>query len=295
MLIEEIEVELTSLCNAQCQLCYRNHKTYNNVKVVRPIQEVIDQLSTYENFKRIKLVGVESEPTVHPDFLVLIKWLKENNIHIEICTNGDTRTEEFWQELGELLHEDDEVYFTICGSTQELHETYRKGTSLEGILKNARAMRRAGKPTDYAQCIRFLYNDKDFNSDQFKDMVSEFSNIYWTETYLHKDIDNYVDTDGLDKLRPPADKIASYYQIEKLANALYNASGSKETMCIAMESNSIQIDVYGEIYPCYLHKEAGIKWDGTWGKIERCESEVCKFCNKNVRSLCYEKGLQYII
>ena len=35
------------------------------------------------------------------------------------------------------LDENDKVYFTICGSTQELHETYRKGTNLKNILKNA--------------------------------------------------------------------------------------------------------------------------------------------------------------
>ena len=163
MLIEEVEVELTSICNAHCQLCYRNYKSYNKAKVIRSIQEVIDQLKEYKDLKRIKLVGVESEPTIHPDFLIFIRWLKWKDIQIEICTNGDTNNEEWWRELGVLLGEEDEVYFTICGSTQELHETYRKGTKLANILRNAAAMREAGKKTDYAQCIRFEYNDDDFH------------------------------------------------------------------------------------------------------------------------------------
>ena len=295
MLIEEVEVELTSICNAKCQLCYKNYKSYKPAKIIRPIQEVIDQLAEYPNLKRIKLVGVESEPTIHPEFLTLVSWLKKNHVIIEICTNGDTRTVDFWYELGILLQPEDEVYFTICGSTQELHETYRKNTRLDHILRNAAAMRKAGKKNDYVQCIRFLYNDADFESDAFKQMVSEFSHVYWTETYLHKDLDNYVDTEGMEKLKPPASKIVSYYQIEKLADALYHASGPKTTECMAMRSNSVQIDVHGEIFRCYLHKEAALTFDGDWGKIERCESEVCKYCNKNVRDMCFDKGLQYII
>lgn len=295
MLIEEVEIELTSICNAHCQLCYRNYKSYKKAKVIRSIQEVIDQLKEYEDLKRIKLVGVESEPTIHPDFLILIRWLKWREIQIEICTNGDTNDEEWWRELGILLGEEDEVYFTICGSTQELHETYRKGTKLANILRNAAAMREAGKKTDYAQCIRFEYNDDDFHSVEFNEMVYQFSHVYWTETYLHKPLDNYVDTEGMDKLKPPKDKQESYQQVELLADALYKAKGFNETQCIAKEAKSVQIDVYGEVYPCYLHKEAALTFDGDWGKIDRGEIETCKYCIKGVRKLCHDKGLQYII
>lgn len=295
MLIEEVEVELTSLCNAHCQLCYRNYKTYEKSNIIRPIQEVIQQLEEYKDLRSIKLVGVESEPTLHPDFFVLIKWLKMKEVVIEICTNGDTNNEEWWEELGELLHEDDEVYFTICGSTQELHETYRKGTRLDHILRNARAMRNAGKCTDYAQCIRFEYNNDDFESDAFNNMVGEFSHVYWTETYLHKSSDNYVDVKGIDKLKPPRDKQNDYHQVELLADALYKAKGFNQTLCIAQEARSVQIDVYGTVYPCYLHKEAKLTWDGNWDRINRGEIETCKFCIKGVRQLCHDKDLQYVI
>lgn len=292
MLIEEIEIELTSICNAKCQLCYRNYKSYKPSKIIRPIDDVISQLDSYKSLKRIKLVGVESEPTIHPEFLKLITWLKSKDIHIEICTNGDTKTVDFWRKLGILLDEDDEVYFTICGSTQELHQRYRRNTRLDRILRNAAAMREAGKSTDYAQCIRFSYNDKDFNSKKFQDMVSNFSHVYWTETYLHKDLNNYVDIEGMEYLTPPTQKQDSYYKVELLANALFKADGFKETLCMAEESKSIQIDVHGNLYPCYLHKEADIPWTGEYGNGE---IETCKFCIKGVRQLCHDKQLEYVI
>jgi len=125
-------------------------------------------------------------------------------------------------------------------------------------------------------------------------MVYQFSHVYWTETYLHKPLDNYVDTEGMDKLKPPKDKQESYQQVELLADALYKAKGFNETQCIAKEAKSVQIDVYGEVYPCYLHKEAALTFDGDWGKIDRGEIETCKYCIKGVRKLCHDKGLQYI-
>ena len=95
------------------------------------------------------LVGSMSEPTLYKDFIQLVQYLKSRKIKIEICTNGDTRNDDFWKQLGLSLSMIDEVYFTICGSTQELHERYRKNTCLKNILHNASVLR-AVKPIDIA-------------------------------------------------------------------------------------------------------------------------------------------------
>jgi MoaA/NifB/PqqE/SkfB family radical SAM enzyme len=58
-----------------------------------------------------------SEPTLHPQFLDIINYLKSRNIKIKICTNGDTNNPIFWKKLGEMLNNDDRVWFGICGST----------------------------------------------------------------------------------------------------------------------------------------------------------------------------------
>lgn len=43
------------------------------------------------------LVGSMSEPTLYPEFIPLVAYLKKRNIKIEICTNGDTRDDDFWK------------------------------------------------------------------------------------------------------------------------------------------------------------------------------------------------------
>jgi len=300
--VKDIELELSTLCQAECPLCYRNYKSYDKhypEELVRPLDEIIDQLNTYPDLEWIRLVGSISEPTMYPYFLDLVYFIKSRDIKIEICTNGSLRDKTFWSKLKNLLTKEDRVYFTICGSTQELHETYRKGTSLKKILRNAGIFRSENK-NDYAQCIRFDYNDADFNSEEFKKMVSEFSNIYWTETFLLKDKDNYTITTDLDKLKPFQKKINQYQMIEKIANKKWKETlegKPNKTWCKAYHENRLQLDIRGNEYPCYLFLEAskGEKWDGNWSDIYNLKYECCKFCEERVVDICDEMDLDYII
>lgn len=296
--IQDVELELTTFCNAECPLCYRNYKVFKThypKNKVRDLNEIINQLDLFRNLTDIKLVGTISEPTLYKDFFKLIEYCNKRNLTIEICTNGDTNNTNWWTELGKLIKEKDSVYFTICGSTQELHEIYRAGTNLKNILQNARAFRENSK-SDYAQCIRFKYNDEDFKSIEFNKMISEFSNIYMTETYLRKHDDNYVNTLNLDKLLPHDENIRKMKAAETIANALFKKQGSKAN-CKAQNWKRIQIDINGNIYPCYLFLEAsnGLKWNENWEDINNLKFECCKFCQKNVLNYCLNNNISSII
>jgi MoaA/NifB/PqqE/SkfB family radical SAM enzyme len=297
--VEDIELELTTLCNAQCQLCYRNYTTFKEHyphTQTRHLADVIEQLETFPDLIWVRLVGTISEPTLYKPFFDLIKYIKARNVRIEICTNGDTHDPEWWAELATYMRDDDRVYFSICGSTQELHEVYRTNTKLKNILANARAFRSV-LPVDYAQCIRFAYNDADFDSDEFKQMVSEFTTIYWTETFLLKDKTNYVDTSRLDKLHPNPKKIADYEHMDKFARAKFASPVKGKAYCMSWENKSQQVDIDGKVYPCYLFLEAskGQAWDGDYEKILAMSYDVCKYCDRAVVDLCNKKDLRYII
>lgn len=297
--VVDIELELTTLCNAKCSLCYRNYTSFKHHyphNVVRPLKDVTAQLDQFPDLQWVRLVGTISEPTLYPNFHELVSYLKSRNINIEICTNGDTNTPEWWRTLATLLTADDRVYFSICGSTQAVHEVYRTNTRLSHILRNAAAFRTDNK-NDYAQCIRFAYNSEDFDSPEFSAMVSQFSHVYWTETFLHKDVSTYVDASKIGVLTPPAHKINDYRFVEKLANAKFNSKVSGTPWCMSWENKSQQIDINGNVYPCYLFLEAsgGAPWDGDYERIHHMEYEVCKFCDRAVIDVCNKKDLRYII
>lgn len=292
----DIELELSTLCNADCPLCFRNYDTFKEHypnTLIRPLNEIITQLEEYDNLEYIRLVGSISEPTLYKYFFELVKYIKSRNIKIEICTNGDTNSPEWWHKLNVILNEEDRVYFTICGSTQELHEIYRSNTTLSKIIDNVIGFQKGNNKIDYAQCIRFEYNSDNFDTEEFKKFVSVFNNIYMTETFLSKDSSNYINKKNLDLLKPNKKKQEQYFNIEKIANI----GLSKKTLCKSWENKSQQVDINGNVYPCYLFLEASIGklWDQDYEKIHNLEYDVCKFCEKNVMKMCMEKGLEYII
>lgn len=306
-LVKDTELELTNLCNAKCPLCYRNNKDYiAKSPYQRPLNEVIEQLNLFTNLESIKLVGTISEPTLYKDFFPLIEYLNSRNIEIEICTNGDTHQPSWWRTLGKLLKKDDKVFFTICGSTQELHEVYRKGTNLKRILENAQAFKEcSGHKNDYAQLIRFNYNDKDFNDWDIINTVTNFSNLYWTETFLALPIESYknMTKDLYEKLKPHPKKYPLYKQVE--TNAIKKASKQEhQPKCIAKEDSTNQINLQGEILPCYLFTERyapetslnkTIRKTWSYQKIEAGKYDCCKFCDKSIRGLLQTLDLRYII
>ena len=150
-----------------------------------------------------------SEPTIHPEFLEIVEFVKSRRLKVKICTNGNLHDEEYWSELGRLLDSDDEVWFGICGSTNELHQKYRKNTDLNRILKNAKALRNE-KPVDGIKAIRFKYNADDLNSPEFKRIASQFTRFEITDTTID---DELTDED----FQPMSDVAERFKRIDKLA------------------------------------------------------------------------------
>lgn len=296
--IYEIEIEMTTLCNAQCPLCFRNYKVFNDkykIPYVRKLEDITYQLDQFNNLKYVMIVGSMSEPTLYPYIFLFIKYLKSRNIDIEICTNGDTHDVQFWKNLALILSDTDKVYFTICGSTQKIHEHYRKNTNLQNILKNAYALRSI-RQIDYAQCIRFNYNSDDFDSQSFKHIVSQFSNVYWTETFFPKNLSAYNVKFNYFDFLPFKHKYKKYNNIKYLAETKF-IHNKDVALCQSIEFKRIQIDVFGNIYPCYLFLEYlnGQIWDYDFSKIFSMQYECCKFCQKSIKKLCQMYKLDYII
>ena len=77
-----IETNLT--CNIRCRGCYNLYKTY--VKPLSQIKAEIDLALLKRNLETITLLG--GEPTLHPDLVEIIRYVKNKNVICEMLTNG---------------------------------------------------------------------------------------------------------------------------------------------------------------------------------------------------------------
>lgn len=292
--IEVVEIDLTTMCNAACPLCFRNHKDFPE-KYFKPFarssSDILNQLVQFKNLKKVELIGQLSEPTTHPDFMTIATELKKLQKKLKIYTNGDLYDSSFWEMLGHSLDDQDEVWFTLCGSTEEMHTKYRVGTSLKRVLANAAALRRV-KMVDGARALKFQYNQKDLASDRFACIVSEFSKVEWISSCIPNNSIQFKRVFCSQDFYPPTDVLSSYKQLDT-----FSRISSSPIDCQSINEHQVQIDPFGNIYPCYLFFEnnASQQWNGDYSSILDHRYECCRFCQRRVSELKNKLKLNSII
>lgn len=290
---EEFELDLTGTCNLQCPLCSRNYKhaQHMNKKNIRPLNNIIKQLDTFPNLKRAFIAGQVSEPTLYPEFINYLKYLKSRNIYIELFSNASRIDDNLWSSIAEILDNNDQIHFTICGDNQHDHERYRVGSKLENILRNKNIVQNI-KKIDHCQFIRFEYN-----KNQFDNVL----NFGFTHSYI-------VESEGPrflnDKIKEPLINVHPVNKRLKNINTLLKLrpiSGSKiKIKCKSLRDKKIYIDQFGNESACYVHHEYSPKnnfinnnydyndilnfnFDECWACSERCETFIK---NLNLEFIC---------
>lgn len=251
--IERIELELTNTCNLDCPLCMRS---ITNVKKIKPqhreLQDIINQLDSYKDLKYITLAGPTSEPTLYPHLFELLKYCNSRKLEISLFINGDTHNELYYKKLGVIFRSAiGHVYFTICGSTQELHSKYRVGSKLDRVLKHLDIVK---KYSNKAILTWIIFN---YNYDDYKENIKKFKDIYEVEAFNTLPIQEHFEVQS------------DIHLIEPLHSHYINNidRDEKEYICPAINYKFGLIDYTGEIYPCSLYKNF--------------KEEHCFECSKN--------------
>ena len=244
--IIRLEIELTNTCNLDCPLCLRQihpELTVGKVKY-RPATEIIAQLETYKNIKYITIAGAISEPTLHPELFDILKYCISRDLEISLFINGDTHNELYYKKLGLIfMKATGKVFFTICGSTQELHSKYRVNSNLSTVLSNLDIIQKySGKAV--MTWIVFNYNEEDFN-----DNFHKFQDKYETEYFYTLPMDEHFELNSNIHLPQELQKI--YAKVDR--------NDFKNIECPANNYKFILIDSMGFTNPCSLYKLYGDK------------------------------------
>ena len=70
--------------------------------------------------KKITFCGDDGDPIYARELIEIIAWMKQQNknIQIVIVTNGSYKTEQWWQQLNDVLDPTDHIHFSIDGWDQ---------------------------------------------------------------------------------------------------------------------------------------------------------------------------------
>ena len=150
--IRELQIEISSLCNARCPMCLRNYHgfpynfgyeelnlTLDKIKQIVP-ESVVAQLDC------VLINGNLGDLVMNPETPDILAWFRQHGragqkpLDITAFTNGGAQGREFWQKLAAI---DVEIQFCIDG-LEDTHHLYRQNTLYETVIRNAEYFIAAG-------------------------------------------------------------------------------------------------------------------------------------------------------
>lgn len=247
--------ELSSICTLKCPRCPRTElpETLVQDQLRLSFFEANFPADVAQHMRRITFCGDDGDPIYAKDFIPIVRYFKtiDPTISLQIITNGGYKTKEWWEELGGLLNEYDEIHFSIDGSTQEISEKYRVNSDHAGSLLGMKTISETSKALISWDMIAFSFNQDDIEAsktlakslgaDQFQLTLStKFGSIH----------SNYL-TDGVDLLEPREEFLPSAKRFErmftKFTRKMLKDNGAKDANIAAY--NAVRNKSTGPIIP----------------------------------------------
>ena len=258
--VKQLQIELTTYCNAKCACCARS--VGGGPLVNRFLQEHMRpdtwyKIASQENLENVDLLvfnGNYGDPLMHPLILEFFDYLTKTSPHIciSIHTNGAIRDTDFWKSMALTLRKFERhvVHFGIDG-IGETHWEYRR-VNYDKVIKNARAFIDAGGFADW----RFIVFDH--NKHQIE-QISKLSKEYGFGAFsLNRSVkekffraegidqDNYTITDvyTAPSRNEVLELIKEYNRGPELPKSWIDAT------CPWLAKGTMQVDVFGRLWPC---------------------------------------------
>lgn len=261
MHFKEIEIELTTNCNAACPQCVRNFyggPVWSSLPLISlDLKWLKSKLGEQlHNTDNVRLCGTYGDPCVHNDFINIIKWLKTyKNLKIKINTNGGMK-KNYWKQLASILSNDDCVVFGIDGLGDTNH-IYRKNVKWDVLMNNVQSFISAGGNAKW-QFIVFEFNQHQVEQAKVLARKLGFSEFVLKKTIRfidkkHKMV-NYtpsIQKNKIFKIYPATDEKYLYKGYKD-----YNNIDLKNTdiECTSNKLKKIYIGADGYVFPCgWLH------------------------------------------
>ena len=257
--LKQVHVELTSMCQASCPMCARNHHgglpnknlpigeiTFDQFKIIFN-EEVLNQIN------HVTFCGNYGDPIMSNHLLNILEYCKKINteLSVGIHTNGSARNVNWWKELAKILPINHCVHFALDG-LEDTHHLYRIGTNYHKIIENAKGFIDQGGIAEWV-FLSFKHNEHQIEEAKNTAASLGFSKFLLKETtrFVEKPWFDVFDKNGetIYKIEPPSTTKLSFIKpevVKNYKNFIYEA----EIQCKVLEDRSIYVDAFKTLWPC---------------------------------------------
>ncbi len=241
---EYLDVELSNLCNYNCRFCPTGTGVMKRMKGMMSdivADAIADNVRKY-HIKAVRFIRW-GEPTIHPEYISIIRKIKNAGALTHINTNGSLLSEDAIRELLDIHL--DSIKFSFQGADEGTYNEMRQGGDyhrLLSIIKKFYEMR-GDREYPYIQISTTLTNESE---EQVQSFVSDIENYcdYYNIGYTmlrHLNVDAMnISSVEKEKVRRLKEREANLERIPVCSEAFDKASinwNGDVTLCCADYDN----------------------------------------------------------
>ena len=258
--IQDVHLEISTLCNAACPLCPRNFRGYsyndgypelnfslaNARKIFTP--DFLHQLTS------IRINGNYGDAVMNPETVDIVDYFVHHNknLAVSISTNGSARKSEFWQQLAHLGVN---VIFCLDG-LEDTHHLYRQNTVWSTVIKNAKTFIAAGGRATW-KMIRFDHNVHQIT--RCRQLAAEMKFVEFQLVDHGRNIGPVFDNHGklthvIGQYSGPTEFALLFHKKQTdevlLEDIAITRTPKQNVKCATVHRRSIYISATGDVSPC---------------------------------------------
>jgi MoaA/NifB/PqqE/SkfB family radical SAM enzyme len=247
---KKVVFELTTSCNLKCKHCfYQNNNEFSSKHFIEK-REAFILINKFKKNGINKLVLTGGEPTIHPDFIEIARFAKNNIKKVTLCTNGVIKDKNLKDKIIEL--DFDTYTVSIDSHLEHVHDNFRgKKSSFTSVISFTKLLKKNNKNLSIhislhknnikhiAQTINFC---KQFNCEIV------VGSIYYDKL----DINDKIKKEYQEKIKKFKDKYINDKDIILVGFNEY----CKADKCLD-QKQVYTINSYGQLVSCYWMKNGG--------------------------------------
>ncbi len=167
---DEVKISIIRDCNNRCIMCghWQDQKRKEKIITLEKFKILVNDLKEL-GIKKIRITG--GEPLLHPNLFGMIKLAKEQDLFIEICTNGILVTEDMARKL--VSARVDQVSISLDAGDEKLHDRIRGNKG--AFERSVQAFRHLRKHDPFLKlhCNTVIMNENYRNLDKLVELAEE--------------------------------------------------------------------------------------------------------------------------